>query len=91
MPFNDSIPEISDRPEAFDPGSILGDIEFDHVTFGYDPYNPVIKDVSLTIEAGQNIGIVGRSGSGKDSRTGRKPVKELPCLIAALSRLLAVP
>jgi ATP-binding cassette subfamily B protein len=35
------------------------------VTFGYDPYTPVLKNVSLTIEPGQFIGVVGKSGSGK--------------------------
>lgn len=42
-----------------------GKIEFRHVTFGYDPYEPVIKDISFTIEPGQMVGIVGKSGSGK--------------------------
>ncbi len=42
-----------------------GRIEFRNVTFGYDPYAPVLKNVSLTIEPGQFIGIVGKSGSGK--------------------------
>jgi ATP-binding cassette subfamily B protein len=35
------------------------------VTFGYDPYRPILKNVSLKIEPGQFIGIVGKSGSGK--------------------------
>jgi ATP-binding cassette subfamily B protein len=44
---------------------IRGNIEFRGVTFGYDPFNPILKNVSLKIEAGQFIGIVGKSGSGK--------------------------
>ncbi|HLB59101.1 MAG TPA: ABC transporter ATP-binding protein [Bdellovibrionota bacterium] len=40
-------------------------IEFDHVIFGYDPNNPVIKDISFTIEPGEIIAIVGPTGSGK--------------------------
>jgi len=42
-----------------------GAIEFRNVTFGYDPYNPVLKNVSFRIEPGHFIGIVGKSGSGK--------------------------
>jgi len=44
---------------------IGGRIEFDHVTFGYDPYYPVIRDLTLTIEPGEMIGVVGHSGAGK--------------------------
>lgn len=42
-----------------------GRIEFDHVTFGYDPYYPVLKDLNFTIEPGEMIGVVGHSGAGK--------------------------
>ncbi|MCM8804315.1 MAG: ABC transporter ATP-binding protein/permease [Candidatus Omnitrophica bacterium] len=44
---------------------IEGNIEFKNVTFGYDPYQPVIKDISFKIEPGEIVGIVGKSGSGK--------------------------
>jgi ATP-binding cassette subfamily B protein len=45
--------------------TIGGRIEFDHVTFGYDPYYPVVRDVSFAIEPGEMIGVVGHSGAGK--------------------------
>ncbi|MDP9355503.1 MAG: ABC transporter ATP-binding protein/permease [Chloroflexota bacterium] len=46
-------------------GQIRGRIEFDRVTFGYDPARPVLKDVSFTIEPGQTVALVGRTGAGK--------------------------
>jgi len=40
-------------------------VEFDHVSFGYDPEIPILRDVSLTANAGEVIAIVGSSGAGK--------------------------
>ncbi|MBN1580591.1 MAG: ABC transporter ATP-binding protein [Anaerolineae bacterium] len=42
-----------------------GKIEFKNVTFGYDPYYPVIQDMNFVIEPGEMIGVVGHSGAGK--------------------------
>jgi ATP-binding cassette subfamily B protein len=42
-----------------------GRIEFDNVTFGYDPYYPVIRDLNFSVEPGEMIGVVGHSGAGK--------------------------
>ncbi|MGQ9560717.1 MAG: ABC transporter ATP-binding protein [Candidatus Oleimicrobiaceae bacterium] len=54
------------EPESLRPvRAIRGKIEFRNVTFGYDPYDPVLRNVSLSIEPGQLVGIVGKSGSGK--------------------------
>ncbi len=46
-------------------GVVGGAVEFRNVTFGYDPHEPIIKNVSLKIDPGQFTGIVGKSGSGK--------------------------
>ena len=58
---------ISERPDAIVPAAIKGDITFEHVAFGYDPQVPVLKDVSFTIKAGQLVGVVGPTGSGKST------------------------
>lgn len=44
-----------------------GKIEFKHVTFSYDGKTDILHDVSFTVEAGQTLGIVGHTGSGKSS------------------------
>jgi len=61
----DSHPDVSDRPGAFDPGSIRGDIRFDKVQFFYDEDKPVLDDFSLTVKRGETIALVGPTGGGK--------------------------
>lgn len=46
-------------------GSVQGRVEFDHVQFGYDPEKPVIRDLSVTVDPGQTVAIVGPTGAGK--------------------------
>ena len=45
----------------------LMELSMDHLTFGYDPEKPVLKDIQLTVPAGKSIAIVGPSGSGKST------------------------
>lgn len=61
----DAVSEVRDRPDAYDPGSLRGDIEFDHVTFYYDEDKPVLRDFNLTIKQGETIALVGPTGGGK--------------------------
>jgi subfamily B ATP-binding cassette protein MsbA len=57
--------ELAEEPgvRALPPFSRL--VEFHHVSFGYDPETPILRDVSFTANAGEVIAIVGSSGAGK--------------------------
>jgi ATP-binding cassette, subfamily B, bacterial len=46
-------------------GRADGEIRIEHVTFGYDPARPVIRDLSVHVRAGETLAIVGAPGSGK--------------------------
>ncbi len=67
--------EVLDTPVAIAdaPGSqpiaapLHGDIRFEHVTFGYDPARPVLKDVNLHIQPGERVAVLGPSGAGKST------------------------
>jgi ABC-type multidrug transport system fused ATPase/permease subunit len=61
---DDVIPE---KPDARGPGVLKGNIEFDHVAFGYQQDAPVLKDVSFRIKAGEMVGVVGPTGTGKST------------------------
>jgi ABC-type bacteriocin/lantibiotic exporter with double-glycine peptidase domain len=50
-----------------DAGEIRGEIAFEHVTFGYRAGQPILNDVSLHIDEGSSIAIVGESGAGKST------------------------
>lgn len=63
----DAVPEITEAPDAVHPEAIQGDIELKNVTFGYEPHKPVLKHISLKVEGGKMLGIVGRSGAGKST------------------------
>jgi ATP-binding cassette subfamily B protein len=63
----DAVPEVADRPGAVDPGTIRGDIEFEHVGFWYEEDKPVLQDFSLNLEQGETIALVGPTGGGKST------------------------
>ena len=61
----DIVPEIQDIPEACPLPPVEGHIVFDQVSFRYRTGNPVLHDISFTVEPGEVIALVGPSGSGK--------------------------
>ena len=63
----DRQPEVFDLPDAQPLPRIRGEVEFDHVTFGYAPDRPVLHDVCFTARPGQTYALVGATGSGKSS------------------------
>lgn len=63
----DMIPEIADDPEAVRLDDIKGNIKFNHVCFHYSPNRPILKDVSFELKAGDHLGLVGHTGSGKST------------------------
>lgn len=61
----DTVPDVTDHPGAFDPGTIQGDIEFDHVYFTYEDKKPVLTDFTLKVKPGETIALIGPTGGGK--------------------------
>jgi ATP-binding cassette subfamily B protein len=61
----DTAPEVQDKPTAIDPGTVRGDIIFEHVHFWYEDELPVINDLNLKIKRGETIALVGSTGGGK--------------------------
>jgi len=59
--------ELVDAPGAVAARVRAGRIEFRDVAFGYDPARPVFDGLNVTVEAGQRVGLVGFSGSGKST------------------------
>ncbi|MBI3985351.1 MAG: ABC transporter ATP-binding protein [Lentisphaerae bacterium] len=60
---------VVEKPGAVMSASIRGDIEFRDASFGYQPGQPVIRNFSAAIPAGQIVALVGRSGAGKTTMT----------------------
>ncbi|MBO7215852.1 MAG: ABC transporter ATP-binding protein, partial [Clostridia bacterium] len=58
--------DVADKKDAVDMGPVKGEIEFRNLSFRYpDGEFDVLQNVSFKIEAGENVGIVGKTGSGK--------------------------
>src|SRR5712691_1833859 len=63
----DSRPVITDKPDAIELPPDAAGVSFDDVRFGYVPSEPVLHGLSLRIEPGETVAVVGASGSGKST------------------------
>jgi ATP-binding cassette subfamily B protein len=61
----DTEPDVNDKPEPIILDDFKGQIELKELQFEYEPAHPVIKNLSIKIEAGEMLGIVGKTGAGK--------------------------
>jgi ATP-binding cassette subfamily B protein len=62
-----TVPTVAESADAVELPPVSGEIRLDHVTFGYDPARPVLRDVDLTIRAGETFAFVGATGAGKST------------------------
>lgn len=65
--FLDTEPKVVDVPDAIPMPEIMGQVEFENVSFGYQDGQTVLDDVSFTVEPGQTVALVGPTGAGKST------------------------
>ncbi len=63
----DTPEEINDPAHPLPPEKIAGTIAFQNVSFAYEENNPVLKNISFTVEPGQVLAVVGATGAGKST------------------------
>ena len=74
-----SLFELLDIEQETDTGTytvatkVDGNIDFEGVSFGYDPASPVVRQLNFSIKAGETVALVGRSGAGKSTISAMLP------------------
>jgi ATP-binding cassette, subfamily B, multidrug efflux pump len=104
MELMSEAPEIQERSQNVSKAPVQGEIVFDNVSFSYTPETPVLQGLSFTVNPGEKVALVGRTGAGKstiikllarqyditggDIRLDGQPIQNLP--IQSLRRSLVV-
>ncbi|HLR15058.1 MAG TPA: ABC transporter ATP-binding protein [Bacillota bacterium] len=65
--FLDEKPNVDEIENAYEFHEMQGEIEFDHVKFAYEEDRTALHDISLHVDAGETIALVGHTGSGKST------------------------
>jgi ATP-binding cassette, subfamily B, bacterial len=60
-------PVIIEKLDAIELPPVSGRVEYQHVSFGYTPERPILKDFDLNVQPGETIALVGASGAGKST------------------------
>lgn len=63
--FLDESEEVQGMVTTELPEKVKGSVEFDHISFSYNPKNPLMKDISVRVNPGEMVAIVGPTGAGK--------------------------
>ncbi|WP_457089287.1 glucan ABC transporter ATP-binding protein/ permease [Microvirga sp. P5_D2] len=66
----DTAPAVHDRPNAKNVERFTGEVVFDNVSFSYDGKRAAVQDVSFGVRPGENVALVGSTGSGKSTTLG---------------------
>jgi glucan exporter ATP-binding protein len=66
----DTTPQVQDKPNAIDAGTLQGEVAFEDVSFSYDGKRAAIADLSFVAERGKIVALVGSTGSGKSTTLG---------------------
>lgn len=61
----DQTPDVNDHPEAVPVSSLKGDIDFRNLSFAYPDGTQALRNISIKVEKGKTLAIIGRTGSGK--------------------------
>ncbi|WP_062650002.1 ABC transporter ATP-binding protein [Streptomyces maremycinicus] len=66
----DAEEQRADPVEAAPPVAVRGRVALEHVSFRYEPGKPLIEDLSLTVDPGRTVAVVGPTGAGKTTLAG---------------------